>query len=343
MVKRIQVAIFVCSCIFLMFVMPFHASKAISAEEPIRVRLASLPLSANWSPIVIAMADLVNRNSRLDITVSNLAGATVAVNSVVQGESEFMLSGSNTTQSFAYHGDVDWNGKPNRHFRVAMVVGETYQSLVTTKSTGIKTYPDVKGKRVPKFKVGVTEWTDGLLEAYGLDLEKDVKFVPTQNFATSFGDLYKGNIDVNFASPAGSMVKTLVEAKGKLHVLPVDQEKIDVARSKRPAFFRGITAKAPPKELFPDTDVSSNTPMTRDLATISTSTKVPDEVVYTFVKTLLEHYKDVQSMNLLVKEFSPQTAVEKAAFPYHDGAVKAFKEAGVWTPELEKWQNSFSK
>lgn len=26
--------------------------------------------------------------------------------------------------------------------------------------------------------------------------------------------------------------------------------------------------------------------------------------------------------------------------PFHKGAIKYFKEAGVWTPELEKWNNN---
>jgi len=322
--------------------MPFFVTDTKSAE-PMKVKLANLPMRAAWTPPIIALADLVNRNSALDITVSNLAGATVAVNSVVEGESEFMFSGSNTTQSFAYYGVDHWAGKPNKNFRALAVVGELYQSLVTTKGSGIKTWADLKGKKVPAFKVGVTHWMDGILEAYGFDLKKDLTYVPVQNFPAVFREMVRGRVDVNFAMPSGAMVKGLVEAKGKLHVLSVDPDKLAIAKSKRLAYFRGMTAKAPPQYLLPDTDVTPETLMLRDLTTISTRAEVPNEMVYLFVKTMLEHYKEIQKLHKKLRYFSPQTAAQVGAFPYHEGSVKAFKEAGVWTPELEKWQQGFFK
>jgi TRAP transporter TAXI family solute receptor len=69
---------------------------------------------------------------------------------------------------------------------------------------------------------------------------------------------------------------------------------------------------------------------------------LPDEAVYQIVKALWENYKEVGSFDPdLKKEFTPERFVSKEALiPYHPGAIKFYKEKGVWTGEMGKLQEA---
>jgi TRAP transporter TAXI family solute receptor len=68
---------------------------------------------------------------------------------------------------------------------------------------------------------------------------------------------------------------------------------------------------------------------------------LPDEAVYLIVKALWENYKDLGSVHVLLKDWTPQRFVSnKALIPYHPGAIKFYKEKGVWTDEMVKLQEA---
>jgi TRAP transporter TAXI family solute receptor len=57
---------------------------------------------------------------------------------------------------------------------------------------------------------------------------------------------------------------------------------------------------------------------------------MPDKEAYEIVKGMLAHLEDFKSAHrLLKKETTPKTVAEPAVAPWHPGAVKAFKEAGL--------------
>jgi TRAP transporter TAXI family solute receptor len=68
---------------------------------------------------------------------------------------------------------------------------------------------------------------------------------------------------------------------------------------------------------------------------------LPDEAAYQVVKALWEHYKELGDIHVLLKAWTPDRFVTaNAIVPYHPGAVKFYKEKGVWTDEMAKLQES---
>jgi TRAP-type uncharacterized transport system substrate-binding protein len=64
-----------------------------------------------------------------------------------------------------------------------------------------------------------------------------------------------------------------------------------------------------------------------------------DEVAYTLVKTWAENWKELEPIHPQLRGWRPEVFVQKlATIPYHPGAIKFFKENGLWSPEMDRAQ-----
>ena len=63
---------------------------------------------------------------------------------------------------------------------------------------------------------------------------------------------------------------------------------------------------------------------------------VADEVVYTLVKAALDHHKEYARVHPLLPEVDAVRGAKVIGAPFHPGAIKYYKEKGVWTAKHEK-------
>jgi TRAP-type uncharacterized transport system substrate-binding protein len=62
------------------------------------------------------------------------------------------------------------------------------------------------------------------------------------------------------------------------------------------------------------------------------STRVSETAVYTLVKAWWENLSELQTKHPLFKKWTKEMqALTNFTVPYHPGAIKFYKEAGVWT------------
>jgi len=72
---------------------------------------------------------------------------------------------------------------------------------------------------------------------------------------------------------------------------------------------------------------------------VAASAHLSNETVYVVTKTLWKHYKELHPYHVWLKQWRPKQMFDpNPIIPYHPGAVKFFKEAGVWTSQVEKKQ-----
>ena len=66
---------------------------------------------------------------------------------------------------------------------------------------------------------------------------------------------------------------------------------------------------------------------------------VDPDVVYAVVKAMHEGFDIYKDMHKVMPAFNIKGAVENPSpVPYHEGAIRYFKEVGVWTAEMDQWQ-----
>jgi TRAP-type uncharacterized transport system substrate-binding protein len=71
---------------------------------------------------------------------------------------------------------------------------------------------------------------------------------------------------------------------------------------------------------------------------------VSDDVVYAVVKAIGEGYDIFKGAHPWLKQWKVENMVKNPKpIPFHPGAIKYFKEAGVWTPALDRYQAEYLK
>ncbi len=64
-------------------------------------------------------------------------------------------------------------------------------------------------------------------------------------------------------------------------------------------------------------------------ATLITSAKVPEEVVYALVKEVFDNLDDFKTLHPAYAELTREKMLEGLSAPFHPGALKYFKEKGL--------------
>jgi TRAP-type uncharacterized transport system substrate-binding protein len=73
------------------------------------------------------------------------------------------------------------------------------------------------------------------------------------------------------------------------------------------------------------------------------STAMSEDVAYSIVKAVYDNLQELQDSQVAGQGFTKENATLQWDFAYHDGAVKYFKEAGMWTKEMDAKQDELLK
>ena len=226
----------------------------------------------------------------------------------------------------------EWGPQPVRAvWTVPLLIG-----FATRPDTGIKTYADLKGKRVPDYK----GWEPGeaiiasIFAAYDLTW-KDVIAIPTAGFVAGIQSLLDGKLDIADISPESSMA---YEAQAKTGIVwmesPKDPERIKKWLRMAPYFTPGWMDRG--------AGLSQEKPCWGTVLRylLAAYDHLDPQIAYLTTKALWEGYDIYKELHPSLKYATREFALDykSLAIPYHEGSVMFFKEKGVWTPEMEVWQ-----
>lgn len=208
-------------------------------------------------------------------------------------------------------------------------------SLGVAKDTGVKAAKDLKGKRIGMV-VGSPALNQNALAvlAFGGLAAADVKLVEFSGYGAMWKGVLNNEADAAFASTISAQPKEVDTSPRGLYWVPTPRADADGWRRLHklaPYVFphtatcgAGISPQAPLETgTFPYPIFMGYASMTSDLA-------------YGLTKALIvsyDAYKDAApgAAGLALKLQKLEWVV-----PFHDGAVRALREAGVWTEALQK-------
>jgi len=230
---------------------------------------------------------------------------------------------------YAYHGQEMYKGTKFDNLRYVSGGHLGATQVMVPNNSSIKKLSDLKGKTVAVGAQGsgnIAASMD-LLGVAGLTF-KDIK--PAYlSFTEMVGALQDGTVEaaILLAGVPASAV-TDIFANKDMRLVPYSAGEVK-------AF---IAKQGPEKKalLFPYS-VSANTyrgqkeavPCMGVRACIVTHKDVPDDTVYTFLKTIEAHVAEMAKVHPSGAEYSMQFLKEGASIPLHPGAEKFFKEKGV--------------
>jgi len=286
--------------------------------------------------IAVTIADFLGKNSNLDMTVKSFSGPATILQALGAGKIQIGSSAKAGTAANAYYGFENFKGKPVKSLRAILTLNFLRQTFITTPSTGIKTIPDLKGKKLARYAAIPNEWADALMEVHGIDPKKDVEKVSLSNFIAATREIQRGRLHAAHGSPYNRGTLSIKEQAGRVVLLPIPPDTLSAAMKKYPQYFMGAyTGYIQPGDIaWVDND--KPLPVVEAGHSAYTVTDMDEELVYTYTKTLLDKWQEVRTLGHSLKVFTPDLFLKPLPVPYHSGAIRAFKEKGMWTEEMQK-------
>lgn len=301
-----------------------------------QVVIAPGPVGVGAYTLTVSIAELISKYTPMQAFV--LASAKGAVASLVGANKADVGSNSAFTVANAFFAadDPEYVGKPPlTNLRLLDSGAMLPFALFVRGDSGIKKVADLKGKRIPTTIADTwsTGWyTQQILKAAGVDPVKDITPVTVSSIADGWDQLMAGKVDAFMTTVRGPRMLEL-ESKVKGWALDMGPD----AAKKITELVPGSTAWV----------VKKGIPAVRDNdiyvmgipETYFATTRMSDETAYAWVKAIMEHNEEYVKANAEFALWGKNNAVlETSAAPYHAGAVKYYKEIGIWTAGAETQQ-----
>ena len=295
--------------------------KESSGGEKKFINIATGGTSGTYYPLGGALADILNKNVKGANASAQSTGASVAnVNLLKEGKVDIGFI-QNDISYYAVNGVEMFKDKAVKNLKgLATLYPETIQ-IVTTKKTGIKTFADIKGKRVAVGAAGSGTEANArqILEAAGITYD-DIK-VQYRSFGEAASALKDGNVDVAFVT-AGFPTAAIQDlaTQHEVVLLPVDSAMADALIKKYPYYTK---IKIPAKTYNNvDTDVEA----VAVKCMLVVTDKMSDELGYDIVKALYSNLDRMKAAHNVAKLITKETAKEGMSIPLNKGAEKFFNE-----------------
>jgi len=298
------------------------------AASPKVVTWGTLSVGSGNYTQSVALAEVIKKHSNLNVKVSPTLGARVWVPIMEKKEFDFACQGLPDAE-IAYYGKLVWE-KPNKFLRLVGVGTSLYQSMVTTKNSGIRKLADLRGKKLSAWTPGVV-WhqTFTLASLKGAGLSKtDLDLREFATIAEAQKDITDGKVDAVCWAMA-PWYQELNVTKGA-YVIPYTEAEIDAVRQVLPSFTAGTS----PAGLYE----MPATPMPVSYSGVYARIDVNEDLVYAATKAIYDNYDEVKAFGPQLIEFNLANAFRGMLIPFHPGAIKYFKEKGVWTKTLDAKQ-----
>ena len=291
------------------------------------------PQGSMFYAAAAALAKVTVDKTNMQFRVAPYSGSSTYIPKVNSGELAFGMS-NGAEYSFAYNGTELFKGHKNPNLRSVMFTFALTNGFAVRDNSNIKTAADLKGKKVP----GI--YSSGKIFAYlqrawlaaaGMT-EKDVTIVPASNFVVGVKAFMNGRTDAGYIPfNSGIGKQAMAKIPGGWHYLstgtaPNADEKAEAALPTA----RVVTIK-PGKHATGILGKPTHL-IAIDVA-MFTNKDVPDDVVYKLVKTVYADQPALAKTLGAFARFNPKEMVRKSVVPYHPGAIKAYKELGLWPPK----------
>lgn len=302
-----------------------------AAGEQARMRFVTIGtggLTGVYYPAGGAISRTVNQKQKeynLKATVESTGGSVFNINAVLSGDLDFGIAQSDR-QYQAMKGLAEWEGKPQEKLRAVCALHPESVTLIAAADAGIDSIEDLRGKKVNIGDPGSGNRGNAIdaLSNAGLDWETDIQAEQVKA-VESAKLLQDGRIDAYFYTvghPNGS-VKEATAGKRKVKIIPITN--VDNLIKEFPFYAKSII----PASLYPTAENEGDVETYGVKATLVTSADVPEDVVYIITKEIYENLEDFKGLHPAFGVLTKENMLEGNSAPYHDGAMKYFKEAGL--------------
>ena len=305
------------------------------AQEKVSLRFGTVGVGSSWYNYGAGMADMVKAKlpAGSSIDVLPRAGGIGNLKLVQSGEMELGISFS-TSSAEACSGTGAFKEKLTNVRGVLGGLDAYFLAAFVTKKSGVTSWDDIVAAK-NKFHLLTTKPGGSgeaavrevlkLMGSSKADIAKKGGLVEPASRAGAAETIRDGQADgwahiVTRGHPGATQIATIND----VIVLPLPEKVI------QGLVKQGWTETKMPANLFRGQTEPVQTVKTA--SNIIAAASVPDSVIYTLTKTIVENADKLPKIHAALADFDPKQAAEAGLngnCPMHPGAAKYFKEAGL--------------
>jgi TRAP transporter TAXI family solute receptor len=310
--------------------MALGALLGVGAATAQPVAIATLPSGAINNIQAGVIAKVIQENSDLQMRLVSFNSPAAILGATQNKQSEFSYT-SNDESGAAIRGQGAYEGSPMTNLQVAATIFPFRVGLIVRNDSDIKKIADLKGKRIPTGWQGFLQGIP-LMQAQlangGLTLD-DGQPVPVTDLIRAADDFKAGRTDVfTFAAGGPKVAEINSSIDGGVRFLPFDDSPAALEAMKAIRAEYGVAEVQPAPHL---PGIIGPTKLMQYYIVLLAGKDVSEDIVYKAVKTLHANKEQLVAGHPSFGAFAPQgMAVPHPGMEYHPGAVKFYKEAGVW-------------
>ena len=266
---------------------------------------------------------------RVEATAELTAGAVDNLRLLMRGAVDLAATMSDALDD-ALQRRGAFAGGPAAPARTLVNLYRVGMHLVTFADLRIERLADLRGRRVSTGAPGAGTENMALrvLAAGGLDPDRDLRR-ERLSFAASAEALKDGKLDACFI--AGTLgnpsVMDLARTHGRrLRLVPLDEVLPTLQRQFGPNVYLRFDI---PRGVYPGVDATAPTAGVNQL--LVADERLDEELVHDITRALFEHHAELVLVHPAARELTLQSAVSGSPAPYHEGAIRYFREMGAWS------------
>jgi hypothetical protein len=302
---------------------------ATTAQAQSFITIGTGGVTGVYYPTGGAICRLVNKNRKehgIRCSVESTGGSIYNLNTIRSGELDMGVVQSDW-QHHAFNGTSQFEeAGPNKELRAVFSVHPEPFTVVARADSGIKTFTDLKGKRVNIGNPGSGQ--RGTMEVLMATLgwtKSDFSLASELKSAEQSKALCDNKIDAmvfTVGHPSGSIKEATTTCDTVL--VSVTGPEVEKLVSEN-AYYRMATI---PGGMYRGNDEDVQTFGVG--ATFVSSTNAPADTVYQVVKAVFENFDDFRKLHPAFDVLKKEEMVKDGlSAPLHDGAMKYYKEAGL--------------
>jgi len=317
--KILWIALGLMACLLFLQATIFPVDRAYAEVQQISMGTSSV--GGLFYNIGSPIAQCINSNlPEVNVTAEFTEGSTENLHLIGQKKMHLAVI-SPMVGYFARNGERMFKKSGPIDFRVVTRLLPNGNIWVTLKDEKmIKTLPDIKGHKVGVGTGGIGVMSTMQMDFFGIDVKKDIKpfFLQTGALADALKD---GSVDISFLTKELAL---MVTATHDIRILSWQEKDLNAYIGKNPYFGDYVY----PANTFKGVDY--------DVLTVDNGIQLicdadmSDELVYKLTKAIVENLACVSKIYAPAKELSPAWMASKLGNPFHPGAIKYFKEKGLW-------------
>lgn len=310
------------------------------------VNIATQAVGTSYYTMGTGIAKIITENTPIQATILPYAGPDAWMPEFDAGDVTLEVI-SAMDMYWAYTGTVNYT-EPAEDTRLLLSGNYSNHCTMTVLAdSGITSITQLAGKRVG-YEYGGNKLTVNLIDAalasVGMTID-DCVAVPLADLSSAQRALQEHRVDCIFTGSSTTPSSVQLDEAIGIRVLPLgDLTPADIAdgvpediQAILDQYVPGATAMVCPVS----GTVKEETVLTSYPIQMGVSAQLSEDDVYAIMKAIYENYAELKDVHAWGAQWIPENFVQKDfKVPYHDGAVKLYKEVGLWTEEAEATQNA---